>query len=130
MKHFLLISLAALIGLMTYGTSFGAGSSDNDDFSSTEMVDVDYLNGKEEAYNGNYRAAIVYLKKSIENKKKEIDQFIREYGVSTKTYKSIQGMMKYQIYAPVVRPRLKKRRKTMWDEYLMGIGYLSNREWY
>lgn len=70
------------------------------------------------------------MKKSIENKKKEIDQFIREYGVSTKTYKSIQGMMKYQIYAPVVRPRLKKRRKTMWDEYLMGIGYLSNREWY
>ena len=130
MKHFLLISLAALIGLMTYGTSFGAGSSDNDDFSSTEMVDVDYLNGKEEAYNGNYRAAIVYLKKSIENKKKEIDQFIREYGVSTKTYKSIQGMMKYQIYAPVVRPRLKKRRKTMWDEYLMGVGYLADREWY
>ena len=47
MKHFLLISLAALIGLMAYGTSFGAGSSDNDDSNSTEMVDVDYLNGKE-----------------------------------------------------------------------------------
>ena len=52
MKHFLLISLAALIGLMTYGTSFGAGSSDNDDSNSKDMVDVDYLNGKEEAYNG------------------------------------------------------------------------------
>ena len=45
MKNFLLISLAALIGLMTYGTSFGAGSSDNDDSSSKEMIDVDYLNG-------------------------------------------------------------------------------------
>ena len=75
MKNFLLISLAALIGLMTYGTSFGAGSSDNDDSSSTEMVDVDYLNGKEEAYNGNYRAAIVYLKKSIENNPESADSF-------------------------------------------------------
>ena len=47
MKNFLLISLAALIGLTTYGTSFGAGSSDNDDSSSKEVVDVDYLKGKE-----------------------------------------------------------------------------------
>ena len=39
MKNFLLISLAALIGLMTYGTSFGAGSSDNDESRSKEMVD-------------------------------------------------------------------------------------------
>ena len=75
MKHFLLISLAALIGLMTYGTSFGAGSSDNDDSSSTEMVDVDYLNGKEEAYNGNYRVAIDYLKKSIENNPESADSY-------------------------------------------------------
>ncbi len=59
MKNFLLISLAALIGLTTYGTWSGAGSSDNDGSSSKKMVDVDYLNGKEEAYNGNYRAAIV-----------------------------------------------------------------------
>ena len=61
MKNFLLLSLAVLIGLTTYGISFGAGSSDNDDSSSTEMVDVNYLNGKEEAYNGNYRDAIDYL---------------------------------------------------------------------
>ena len=74
-KNFLLISLAALIGLTTYSTSFGAGSSDNDDSSSKEMVDVDYLNGKEEAYNGNYRAAIVYLKKSIENNPESADSF-------------------------------------------------------
>ena len=75
MKNFLLISLAAFIGLTTYGTSFGAGSSDNDDSSSKEMVDVDYLNGKEEAYNGNYRAAIVYLKKSVENNPESADSY-------------------------------------------------------
>ena len=75
MKNFLLISLAVLIGLTTYGTSFGAGSSDNDDSNSKDMVDVDYLNGKEEAYNGNYRAAIVYLKKSIENNPESADSY-------------------------------------------------------
>ena len=75
MKNFFLISLAALIGLTTYGTSLGAGSSDNDDLGSKEMVDVDYLNGKEEAYNGNYRAAVVYLKKSIENNPESADSY-------------------------------------------------------
>ena len=75
MKNFLLLSLTALIGLMTYGTSFGAGSSDNYDSSSTEVVDVDYLNGKEEAYSGNYRVAIVYLKKSVENNPENADSY-------------------------------------------------------
>ena len=75
MRSFLFISIVALIGLMSLSTSFGAGSSDNDDSSNKEMVDIDYLNGKEEAYNGNYRAAIVYLKKSIENNSESADSY-------------------------------------------------------
>ena len=117
MKHFLLISLAALIGLMTYGTSFGAGSSYNDDSSSTEMVDVDYLNGKEEAYNGNYRAAIVYLKKSIENNPESADSY-NLLGYSNRKLGNNEEAFTYYNKALEIDPRHKGTHEYLGKLYL------------
>ena len=106
MKNFFLISLAALIGLMTYGTSFGAGSSDNDESSGKIMVDVDYLNGKEEAYNGNYRAAIVYLKKSVENNPESADSY-NLLGYSNRKLGNNEEAFNYYNKALEIDPRHK-----------------------
>ena len=117
MKNFLLISLVALIGLMTYGTSFGAGSSDNDDSSSKEMVDVDYLNGKEEAYNGNYRAAIVYLKKSIENNPESADSY-NLLGYSNRKLGNNEEAFTYYNKALEIDPRHKGTHEYLGKLYL------------
>ena len=117
MKNFILISIAALIGLMTYGTSFGAGSSDNDDSSSKEMVDVDYLNGKEEAYNGNYRAAIVYLKKSIENNPKSADSY-NLLGYSNRKLGNNEEAFTYYNKALEIDPRHKGTHEYLGKLYL------------
>ena len=52
---------------------FGAGSSDDEDENYVEVIDENYINGKEQAYNGKQEEAIVYLKKSIENDSKNAD---------------------------------------------------------
>ena len=117
MKNFLLISLAALIGLMTYSTSFGAGSSDNDDSSSKKMVDVDYINGKEEAYNGNYRAAIVYLKKSIENNPESADSY-NLLGYSNRKLGNNDEAFTYYNKALEIDPRHKGTHEYLGKLYL------------
>ena len=117
MKNFLLISLAALIGLTISCTSFAAGSSDNDDSSSTEMVDVDYLNGKEEAYNGNYRAAIVYLKKSIENNPESADSF-NLLGYSNRKLGNNEEAFTYYNKALEIDPRHKGTHEYLGKLYL------------
>ena len=117
MKNLLFVSLAALIGLMSYGISFGAGSSDNDDSNSKDMVDVDYLNGKEEAYNGNYRAAIVYLKKSIENNPESADSY-NLLGYSNRKLGNNEEAFTYYNKALEIDPRHKGTHEYLGKLYL------------
>ena len=117
MKNFLLLSLVALMGLMTYGISFGAGSSENDDSSSTKTVDVNYLSGKEEAYSGNYRAAIVYLKKSTENNPKSADSY-NLLGYSNRKLGNNEEAFTYYNKALEIDPRHKGTHEYIGKLYL------------
>ena len=72
----IIISFIAVLSMIfTNSVLFGAGSSDDEDEKYNEVVDANYINGKEQAYNGKYEEAIVYLKKSIENDSKNADAF-------------------------------------------------------
>ena len=75
-KNIFFISSIAISSLIFPNSLIlGAGSSDDENSDSVEVVDADYMNGKEQAYNGKYKAAIVYLEKSIENDPKNADAF-------------------------------------------------------
>ena len=75
-KNLFLTSIFAVSSLIFANTTvFAAGSSDDEGSNELEVVDVDYMNGKEQAYDGNYRAAIVYLKKSVANNPENSDAF-------------------------------------------------------
>ena len=68
-KNIFFISSIAISSLIFPNSLIlGAGSSDDENSDSVEVVDADYMNGKDQAYNGKYKAAIVYLEKSIENR--------------------------------------------------------------
>ena len=72
MKNILFLSLIAFFSLIfSNSLILGAGSSDDENSDYDKVVDADYMNGKEQAYLGNYEAAIVHLKQSIENESKE-----------------------------------------------------------
>ena len=83
---------------------FGAGSSDDEDDNYVEVVDENYLNGKEHAYNGKYEEAIVYLKKSIENDSKNADAF-NMLGYSSRKLGKNQEAFKYYNKALKLDPR-------------------------
>ena len=68
-----LISVTCI--LISNITVFAAGISDDGETSKSEIVDANYLNAKEEAYNGNYRGAIVYLERAIENNFENADTY-------------------------------------------------------
>ena len=53
----------------------GAGSDDDGSNESMEVVDVDFLNGKEQAYNGNFGLAITYLERSIKKSPENADAY-------------------------------------------------------
>ena len=75
--NFIIPFIAVFSMIFTNSALFGAGSSDDDE-NYVEVVDANYINGKEQAYNGKFEEAIVYLKKSIENDSKNnfcLDQF-------------------------------------------------------
>ena len=52
--------IAVLSMIFTNSVLFGAGSSDDEDENYVEVIDENYINGKEQAYNGKYKAAILY----------------------------------------------------------------------
>ena len=74
-KIFFISSIAISSLIFINPLILGADSSDDGNSDSVEVVDADYMNGKEQAYNGKYKAAIVYLEKSIENDPKNADAF-------------------------------------------------------
>jgi Flp pilus assembly protein TadD len=93
-NHYLLTLLIAIFGLqISYTTIFAAGSSDDRDSSMSEIVDINYSNGKDEAYNGNFRAAIVYLERAIKENPENADAFNllgysnRKLGKNDKAFK-------------------------------------------
>lgn len=73
----ILFTLSIVISYIIFNntTIFGAGSSDEESSESAKVVDVDFMNGKEQAYNGNYTSAILYLEKSITKYPKNTDAF-------------------------------------------------------
>ena len=81
------------------------------------MVDVDYLNGKEEAYNGNYRAAIVYLKKSIENNPESADSY-NLLGYSNRKLGNNKEAFTYYNKALEIDPRHKGTHEYLGKLYL------------
>jgi len=74
-KYILISSLAIYSLIFTNSLILGAGSSDGENSEPVEVVDADYMNGKEQAYDGKNKAAIVYLEKPIENDPKNADAF-------------------------------------------------------
>ena len=99
------IPLIAITSIMFTNTVvLGAGSSDDDDSDYLEVVDTDYKNGKEQAYNGNYETAIVYLKKSIKNDSENADAF-NMLGYSNRKLGKNQEAFKYYNIALKLDPR-------------------------
>ena len=74
-KISLIYSIAISSLIFTNTLVYGDGGSDDGNYDSAEVVDADYMNGKEQAYNGKYKAAIVYLEKSIKNDSNNADAF-------------------------------------------------------
>ena len=85
-------------------TIHGAGSSDDDDSYYEEVNDENYMNGKEEAYKGNFREAIVYLKKSIEKNSSNADAF-NMLGYSNRKLGNNEDAFKYYNKALEIDPR-------------------------
>ena len=83
---------------------FGAGSSDDEDENYVEVVDENYINGNEHAYNGKYEEAIVYLKKSIKNDSKNADAF-NMLGYSNRKLGKNEEAFKYYNKALKLDPR-------------------------
>tara|TARA_Y100001960_G_C14372596_1_gene679847 strand:- start:46 stop:495 length:450 start_codon:yes stop_codon:yes gene_type:complete len=90
--------------IFTSSVILGAGSSDDDDSNYSEVIDEDYMSGKEQAYNGNYEAAIVYLKKSIKTDSKNADAF-NMLGYSNRKLGRNQEAFKYYKNALKLDPR-------------------------
>ena len=106
MKILILISSLAISSLIfTNSLVLAAGSSSDDENSDpVEVVDADYMNGKEQAYNGNYKAAIEYLEKSIENDPKNADAF-NMLGYSNRKLGNSEDAFKYYNKALKLDPR-------------------------
>ena len=103
-KMFFMTSILISSIIFCYTLVFGAGSSDDENSDTIEVVDTDYMNGKEEAYNGEYRAAIVYLEKSIENYPKNADAF-NMLGYSNRKLGNNEEAFKYYNRALKLDPR-------------------------
>ena len=89
--------------IFTNSALFGVGSSDDDEIY-VEVVDANYINGKEQAYNGKYEEAIVYLKKSIEKDSKNPDAF-NMLGYSNRKLGNNEEAFKYYNNALKLDPR-------------------------
>ena len=101
----IIISFIAVLSMIfTNSVLFGAGSSDDEDENYVEVVDENYLNGKEHAYNGKYEEAIVYFKKSIKNDSQNADAF-NMLGYSNRKLGKNQEAFKYYNKALKLDPR-------------------------
>ena len=103
-KISLIYSIAISPLIFTNSLTLGAGSSDDGDSESIEIVDTDYMNGKEQAYNGKYKAAIVYLEKSIKNDSNNADAF-NMLGYSNRKLGNNEEAFKYYNKALKLDPR-------------------------
>ena len=105
MKKIFCISVIAISSMIFINSVIlGAGSSDDDDSNYEEFVDADYMNGKEQAYNGNYETAIQYLQKSIETDSKNADAF-NMLGYSNRMIGNNEEAFKYYNKALKLDPR-------------------------
>lgn len=103
-KIFFISSIVISSLIFTNSLILGAGSSDDENSDPVEVVDADYMNGKEQAYNGKYKAAIVYLEKSIENDPKNADAF-NMLGYSNRKLGNNEEAFKYYNKALKLDPR-------------------------
>ena len=103
-KIFFISSLAISYLIFTNSHILGAGSSDDENSNSLKVVDTDYMNGKEQAYNGKYKAAIIYLEKSIQNDPKNADAF-NMLGYSNRKLGNNDEAFKYYNKALKLDPR-------------------------
>ena len=103
-KIFFISSIVISSLIFTNSLILGAGSSDDENSDPVEVVDADYMNGKEQAYDGNYKAAIVYLEKSIENDPKNADAF-NMLGYSNRKLGKNEEAFKYYNEALSLDPR-------------------------
>jgi tetratricopeptide (TPR) repeat protein len=92
--------------LITNTTMLAADSSDNEEPSEIKLDDADFLNGKREAYNGNLRAAIVYLERSIENNSENPDAY-NLLGYSNRKISKNDEAFTYYYKALEIDPRHK-----------------------
>ena len=102
------IVISSLIFTTTFiygaGSDDGADSSDDGNYNSIEVVDAEYINGKELAYNGQYKAAIGYLEKSIKNNPKNPDAY-NMLGYSNRKLGNNEEAFKYYNKALKLDPR-------------------------
>ena len=104
-KKILFLSIIVIFSLIfTNSLILGAGSSDDENSDYEKVVDADYMNGKEQAYLGNYEAAIVHLKQSIENESKNADAY-NMLGFSNRKLGNNKEAFKYYNMALKIDPR-------------------------
>ena len=114
---FFIFSLAISSLIFTNPLILGAGSSDDEKSDPIEIIDTDYMNGKEEAYNGKYKAAILYLEKSIENDPKNADAF-NMLGYSNRKLGNNEEAFKHYNKALKLDPRHKGTHEYIGRLYL------------
>ena len=103
-KISLIYSIAISSLIFTNTLVYGDGGSDDGNYDSAEVVDANYINGKEQAYNGKYKAAIVYLEKSIKNDSNNADAF-NMLGYSNRKLGNNEEAFKYYNKALKLDPR-------------------------
>ena len=103
-KKLFILSIVISFILYSNAAIFGDGSSDEEGSETEDVVDVDFMNGKEQAYNGNYRSAILYLEKAITKYPKNADAF-NMLGYSNRKLGKNEEAFKYYNKALSLDPR-------------------------
>ena len=75
MNYRILCWVLPFIMLFSASSVFSAGSDSDDSSSSADTLDVNYLNGKEQDANQDYKAAIRYLLKAVETDPENADVY-------------------------------------------------------
>ena len=75
MNYRILCWVLPFIMLFSASSVFSAGSDSDDSSSSADILDVNYLNGKEQVANQDYQAAIRYLLKAVETDPENADVY-------------------------------------------------------
>ena len=116
-KRILLIPLIVIYSLIFINSIIlGAGDSDDGDMPN-KIHDTYYLNGKEQAYNGNYESAIKYLEKSVKNNSTNADAF-NILGYSNRKLGKNKEAFKYYSKALKLDPRHRGTHEYLGKLYL------------